>query len=415
MGNFTSGLIVVAGIIVLVIISVATYTWVTMPPDLDPNSLPSRTLEEPSANYEAAVKEGRSIARELIAEEKLPGLSLAVAVDGEIVWAEGFRFAHLENETPVTPETLFRIGGISQTFTAAAAGLLFDREQLSFDAPIQEYVSSFPEKRWPITARQLMAHTSGLRPHRGEGGLFRGVCANDEERLAIFAGDSLVYRPGTNFRYSSYGWMLVGAAVAAAADEPYLEFLKREIFEPLEMTRTEPDIAGQKIRGTAQFYYPRLMLKPAWGLHEASDVDFSCYLAAVGFLSTPSDLVRFGSAMMGDELLNQTTVKTLQTPTQLESGESTGQGLGWTVQSLATDPSQEPTKILGQGLGKTVVGHTLGVGTVGGQVAGGTASLLTVPEHKIAIAVATNVTGSENASLIATRLADTFVRFLQAN
>ena len=408
-------LVVIAGTVSLLLAAVASWVLVTIPPEPDPDALPSRVLEPPSAAYRDAVEEGRSIARALVAEEKLPGLSLAVAVDGEIVWAEGFRWADLENQTPVTPATLFRIGGVSKTLTAAAVGLLSDRGRLDLDAPVQRYVPSFPAKEWAISTRQLMSHTAGIRPHRGGGGLFQGVsCADDAERVAIFAGDPLRCRPGTEYHYSTYGWVLVGAVLAAAANEPYLDFMRREIFAPLGMGNTVADIAVQTEPGCAHFYYPRMMLAPRYGLQDAPTVDLSCHLPAVGFLSTPSDLARFGSAMMGDGLLDPATVEELQTPVRLESGDETEQALGWTVRSVAMGSDGAPTRIVGQGLGEPVVRKPLSATTVGGQVAGGTASLMTVPEHRIAIAVATNVSGAENVSLLSARLADAFVRLLQA-
>ena len=160
-------LVAIGGAVLLLLAAKAMWVWVTIPPEPDPDALPSCVLEPPSAAYQDAVEEGRSIARALIAEEKLPGLSLAVAVNGEIVWAEGFRWAYLKNQTPVTPATLFRIGGVSMTLTAAAVGLLSERARLDLDAPVQRYVPSFPEKEWPISTRQLMAHTAGIRHHHG--------------------------------------------------------------------------------------------------------------------------------------------------------------------------------------------------------------------------------------------------------
>jgi hypothetical protein len=118
--------------------------------------------------------------------------------------------------------------------------------------------------------------------------------------------------------------------------------------------------------------------------------------------------------MMGDALLDPATIEELQTPVRLESGEFTGQALGWTVGSALMGSDGVPTRIVGQGLGEAVLRKPLSVTTVGGQVAGGTASLMTVPEHRIAIAVATNVTGAENVSLLSARLADSFIRLLQA-
>lgn len=387
----------------------------TMQPEPDPATLPSSVLDPPSAAYRDAVEEGRSIARSLVAEERLPGLSLAVAVDGEIVWAEGFRWADMENETPVTPETLFRIGGVSEALTAAAVGLLSERGRLDLDASVQRYLPGFPDKEWPISTRRLMAHTAGIRHHRGEGEIFRkNRCADDAERLAIFADDPLRFRPGTEHRYSTYGWVLVGAVVAAAADEPYLDFVQREILAPLGMESTVPDTAERTEPRSAHFYYPRFMLDPRYGLHDAPEVDLSCILPAGGFLSTPSDLVRFGSAMMGGALLDPATVRDLQTAMRFDSGEITGQALGWTVQSVPMGPDGSPTRIMGVGLGDAVRRRPLSAVTVGGHVSGGTASLLTVPDHRIAIAVATNVSGAGNVSRLAHRLAEVLVRSLRS-
>ena len=405
-------LVSIAGAVTLLLAAVAIWVWVTIPPAPDPESLPSHMLEPPSAAYLEAVEQGRPIARALVAQEKLPGLSLAVAVNGEIVWAEGFRWADLDSQTPVTPATLFRIGGISKTLTAAAVGLLSERALLDLDAPVQRYVPSFPEKEWPISTRQLMAHTAGIR-HPGEAGIPRNTCVDDSERLAIFAADPLRFRPGTESRYSTYGWVLLGAVVAATANEPYLDFMQREILTPLGMESTVPDIPGQNRTGRAHFYYPRMMLDPRYGLQDAPTVDLSCILPAGGFLSTPSDLVRFGSAMMDDALLDPATVEELQTPVRLVSGESTSQALGWIVGRIPMGADGAPTRIVGQGLGDPVLRKPLSATNVGGQIAGGTTTLMTLPEHNIAIAVATNVSGAQNVSLLTTRLADVFIRHLQ--
>ena len=404
--------VVIAGAVPLLLAALATWGCSMIPPE-DPAALPSSVLETPSAAYLGAVEEGRSIARALVSEERLPGLSLAVAVNGEIVWAEGFGRADQESQAPVTPATLFRIGGVSETFTAAAAGLLSERGRLDLDAPVQRYVPSFPEKEWPISTRQLMAHTAGIRRQRGEEEIFQQIgCKDDAERLAVFAGDPLRSRPGTKSVYSPYDGVLVGAVVAAAANEPYLDFVQSEILTPLGMHSTVADIASQIEPGSAHFYYPSFMLDPRYGLQDAPTVDLSCILPAGGFLSTPSDLVRFGSAMTGDELLETATIGELQTPVRLASGESAGQALGWAEQRVPMGADGIPTRIVGQGLGNAIRRSFLSASTIGGHVSGGTASLMTVPEHRIAIAVTSNVSGAENVSRLSARLADVFVRHL---
>jgi len=415
MKRLPSILVFVAGAVPMLLAAVALWVWATIPPELDPASLPSRVLEPPSAAYRDVVEEARSVARALLAEEKLPGLSLAVAVDGAIVWAEGFRWADVEHQIPVTPATRFRIGGVSQTLTAAAVGLLSQRGDLDLDAPVRRYVPSFPEKDWPVDTRQLMSHTAGIRDLRGEAeSLRRTGCADDAERLAQFAGDLLLFRPGTEVSHSAYGWVLVGAVVATVANEPFRDFVQREILEPLGMESTAPDLSGRTDPGTAHFYYPRMMLDPRLGLQDAPEVDLSCILPAAGFLSTPSDLVRLGAAMLEDAPLDPATVEALFTPVTLASGTSTEQALGWTVRRVPLGAGETPTRIVGQGLGAAVRRRPLSATTVGGHVPGGTAALLLVPEHGIAVAVATNVSGSENVSVLVTRLADAFVRFRES-
>jgi len=401
--------------VLLLLIAGGVAFWRSIPPTPDPNSLPSSVLEPPSPEFAEAVAEGRSIARILTAEEKLPGLSLAVGIDGVVVWAEGFGWADVENEVPVTPATTFRIGGVTQTLTAAAVGLLLDRDNLDLDAPVQRYVPGFPEKQWPVTTRQLMAHTSGIRAHRGEGGLFQGnSCSSDDERLALFAAEPLRSQPGTVHTYSTSGWTLVGAIIAGVAQEPYLDFLHREIFAPLGMGSTVPDRAGEIETGSAHFYYPRLALNPRYGLQDAPSVDLSCYLPAVGFLSTPTDLVRFGSAMMGDELLDPATVAELQTPVPPNAGETKGQALGWSESRLPLGSGRPTTRIVGQGLGVPVARKPLSATTNGGEVAGGTTTLVTVPEHRLVIAVTSNVSGAENVSALSLRLAEIFSQLLDS-
>ncbi len=259
-----------------------------------------------------------------------------------------------------------------------------------------------------------MAHTAGIRDS-GEEEFYQDTsCEDDAERLTIFADDPLRFPPGTEYLYSTYGWVLVGAVVAAAANEPYLDFVQREIFTPLGMESTVPDLANRHETGSAHFYYPRMMLDPRYGLQDALKMNLSCILPAGGFLSTPSDLVRFGSAMTGDTLFDPATVEQLHTPVRLASGEPTGQALGWVVQQVPMGADQTPTRIMGQGLADVVLRKPLSATTVGGHVSGGTASLLIVPEHRIAIAVATKVSGVENVPLLSTRLADAFVRHLQS-
>ena len=174
---------------------------------------------------------------------------MAVGIDGDIVWAEGFGFADLKTSVPVTPDHRFRIGTASTVLTSAAAGLLLENGRLKLDDEIQTYVPAFPRKQWPVTLRELMGHTAGVIPDGGdEGPLFTKHCERPVEALQYFAENSLLFKPGTQYRYSSYGWILVSTAIEAAADQPFLTFMRERIFDPLGMRDTIPDPARCRSR-----------------------------------------------------------------------------------------------------------------------------------------------------------------------
>ena len=100
----------------------------------------------------------------------------------------------------------------------------------------------FPRKQWPVTLRQLMGHMAGLRHYPGEyADVPKGHCDRASEGLKTFADNPLLFEPETKSSYSTYGWVLVSAAVEAAAGEPFFTFMQTKIFTPLGMTGTLPD------------------------------------------------------------------------------------------------------------------------------------------------------------------------------
>src|SRR5262245_65567480 len=112
---------------------------------------PSVARPAPPPEWADAVEQGRRIVRADLAERNLPGLSVAVGVGGEIVWAEGFGWADLHTRTPVSPNHRFRMGTASTALTSAAVGQLLEKHALNLDAEIQKYVPEFPKTQWPVT------------------------------------------------------------------------------------------------------------------------------------------------------------------------------------------------------------------------------------------------------------------------
>ena len=357
----------------------------------NPQDVPSATRATPSPEWTAAVDEGRRIARAALSEQNLPGLSVAVARGGEIAWAEGFGWADLEKRVPVTPDTRFRIGTASIPLTSAAVGLLLEKGRLHLDDVIQKHVPGFPEKQAPVTLRQLMAHVAGIANDGGdEGPLFGQHCTQTVEALPAFADRALRFDPGTQYRYSSFGWILVSAAVEAAANEPFLTFMQRQIFAPLGMDDTLADTSTEPVTDRATSYFPRFAADPRYGPDPMRDIDLSCYAGSSVFLSSPSDLARFAMAINAGTLLQPATVQLLQSSQRLPSGEDTGYGLGWDLESASLS-----------GTAARVIGHD-------GDVLGGTvASFMTFPDQGLVVSVTSNTSYADTFA-IAVKIAEAF-------
>jgi serine beta-lactamase-like protein LACTB, mitochondrial len=385
-------IVLAVGLLLAAILGLWGYMGATATPlHPDPQDVPSVTAATPVRQWADEVEQGRQIVHAGLIEQNLPGLSVAVGAGGDIVWAEGFGWADLEKRVPVAPETRFRIGTASKVVTSAAVGLLLEKGRLNLDEVIQMHVPAFPEKQWPVTLRQLMGHLAGVRTDGGdEGPLLSARCERTVEGLQVFAQRSLLFEPGTQYRYSSYGWILVSAAVEAAADEPFLTFMREQIFEPLGMDDTMADSATEPIPDRATFYFPRFAADPRYGLHLMRQIDYSCYAGSSAFLSTPSDLVRFGMAINSGKLLQPATVQLLQTSQRLVSGQETGYGLGWDLETVAL--AGEQTRLAGHD------GESLG---------GMVASLMTFPEHGIVVAVTSNISYADTFA-VALKIAQAF-------
>lgn len=322
------------------------------------------------ASHQEAIDTARVWVQEAMEEEQYPGLSIAVAIDGETVWSEGFGHADIAAGAPVTPDSKFRIGSVSKPFTAAAIAQLMIEGQLDVDAPIQEYVPEFPEKQWTVTTRQVGGHIAGIRHYLGNENLSDVRYETVAEGLDIFKDSPLLFEPGTEYSYSSYGWNLISAVVEGASGQPFLDYMDEHVFGPLGMTHTEADWATEEIDGRVSFY-----VRGEDGVPEdAPYVDNSYKWAGGGFLSTPEDMIRFAEAHRDTGFLTREGLDFLMTSQTLSDGNETGYGFGW---STAVDDA-----------GRRLVGHT------GGSV-GGTTLLTMNPETGVIVAMAINLSRAD--------------------
>ena len=288
----------------------------------------------PAVAQEVAIQDDIAEAQKLVEsyyyENEIPGMSVSVYRDGEIIWSRGFGYSDLTTETPINPdETLFRVGSVSKTFTAAAVGLLYQQDKLELDESIHSYVPEFPKKKHDFTVEQAAGHLAGIRHYRDNE--FMGTIRYNTVTagLEIFKDDTLLFEPGTSYSYSSYGWNLISAAVEGASGEQFITFMQTEVFHPLGMTNTMPDYAYREVPARTTFYiYENGENK------EAPYVDNSYKWAGGGFLSTTEDMIKFGEAHLSPGFLNQETLNRLMAPLETDDGKSTNYGIGWSTMEI---------------------------------------------------------------------------------
>jgi CubicO group peptidase (beta-lactamase class C family) len=141
-----------------------------------------------------------------IADKQIPALSIAIVDDQQVVWSEAVGYADPATKTPVTAESIYRIGSVSKLFTDIGIMQLVERGEINLDAPITTYLPDFHPKnpfKKPITLRQLMCHRSGLLREPPVGNYFETTEPTLAETVNSLNGTELVYPPETHLKYSN--------------------------------------------------------------------------------------------------------------------------------------------------------------------------------------------------------------------
>ncbi len=316
------------------------------------------------STHQAAIDSASALVKSVQERYKTPGLAVSVSKEGKMVWSDGFGFADIDNGIKVDPSsTKFRVGSVSKTLTATALGKLYEEEKLIFDDTVQVYVSYFPVKKYPISVRQVAGHIAGIRHYKDNEFLSDKYFPTVRSGISIFEDDPLLFEPGTQYKYSSYGWNLVSAVIEGASQEEFLVYMSN-LFNEKGMENTEPDIAGEENEDRTKFY----MLESN-KIVKAPFVDNSYKWAGGGFISTSEDLILFGNAHLYNSYLNRETFNILTASQHLKNGTATNYGMGW-----ASGQNDQ---------GLIWVGHS------GGSV-GGITMFAIYPEYEIVIAMCSN-------------------------
>ena len=165
---------------------------------------------------------------------QIPGVAIGIVFDQELVWAQGYGVTDLEQQKPMTPSTLFRMGSVTKVFTATAVMQLRDEGKLRLDDPITRPLpdftiqSPFPDAP-PITIWNLLTHTGGLPREAAIPYWTDHEFPDRAELLAAAATQTQVHPPGTRYKYSNLGTALLGAVIEQASSLSYPEYIAQRL------------------------------------------------------------------------------------------------------------------------------------------------------------------------------------------
>ncbi len=257
-----------------------------------------------------------------------PGAAIIVARDGRAVYRKGFGLADLEHAIPIEPGMVFRIASLTKQFTAVAILMLVAQGKLSLTDELGALFPDYPAHGRMITVEQLLAHTSGLT----DSFLLPKMIQESykdislEECIVLFKDLPLDFPPGTWWKYSNDGYLLLGMIIESISGVSYERFLEEHIFHPLGMHHTFYDRTTQAVPGRVMGY----QYAPA-GFERADYGSTPWPHAAGGLLSSVDDLLLWDEALYTDRLIDRSLLERAFTPALLSARVSTHYGYGWGI------------------------------------------------------------------------------------
>lgn len=267
--------------------------------------------------------------------------------------------------------TTTRIASITKPMTAVAILQLYEQNKIDLDLPIQRYLPNFPQKKaGDITIRQLLSHSSGIGGYQSDRERENTTHYADlQAALDRFQDRELLARPGTEFNYSTYNYVLLGRIIEQVSGMSYEEYLKTHIWGPAGMTQTGIENDEQTYPDQSALYHKNSNGK----IKSAKRTNLSDRIPGGGVYSNVPDMLKFGDALLGYALLKETTLQEMWKDPGLKT-MGNGYGLGWYL--YGENPKY----------GK-VFGHN-------GTQTGASTFLMLLPEQKTTIIVLSNTSGA---------------------
>ena len=316
--------------------------------------------------YAEEIQAARKDAVFYLARNFAPGGTFAIAKEGKIIYSEGIGLASEDLEVPVTRNTKFRIGPVSELFTNLIYQKMVENGTLHPDFTVQHYYPDFPEKQFKLPVRHLANHTSGIREPIGEEGDLRAINVTMQAGIENFKADSLEFPPEMYLVPNMYNYNLLGVIMEKVTEKKFPTLLKEYITDTLNLENTLIDNPFTYIKGRSDFYDHNFIAQ----VINATTRDMRFRAPSEGLLSNAEDLVKFGNAMLYSDYFSEEIKSRLFEPVLLYNDIPSNMANGWILME-----DSEGRKIYGRS----------------GTVTGGGAALLVYPDEELVVACAVNL------------------------
>jgi CubicO group peptidase (beta-lactamase class C family) len=303
---------------------------------------PRKPTSIPQGDYSYAKALAQHRVEQVMRRRHIPGVAAVMIDDQEIIWQASFGLADVEQETPVTADTVFKLWSLAKPFTAMELMRLVEQGQLDLDAPLEEYVpgfsihSRFPDGE-PITLRHILAHRSGLP---------RNACQSDfgwetgpeaMEHLAIaLEGCFLAYPTGERYKYSNIGYVTLGYIIQDLAGRAFPPYMRDQLLLPVGMRSSafySSDLPPGSELAAGYEYFDGEYYR--YEQQDIGDIPSGNLYATSGDLATFVKFFFRGGEAAGKQLIRPETLNAMTEDQYSRPADPQRMGLGWKLGRVA--------------------------------------------------------------------------------
>ena len=267
-----------------------------------------------------------SLVANALREGPVAAMSVAVVRGKDTIVMKGYGLADVENDVSATAQTVYRIGSITKQFTAAAVLQLIEQKKISLDDSLGKHLPTAPAGWRGVPIRQLLNHTSGIPSYTSAGPRWMSRMRLDlphDSLLAIIAGDTMDFAPGSQWRYNNTGYYLLGMLIERVTGRPYADIVRDQLGQPLGLRATMYCELRPIIKHRAQGY----QVGAADKLVNADPLSMSQPFSSGALCSTVGDLVAWQRALAGGRVVKPASYAAMTTPEGAAAGSRYGFGL----------------------------------------------------------------------------------------